>query len=369
MVRPDVRQRRRRVVGPREIREQVGVEDRPAHREEGERAAVDEQEHRRRRRLETRRHRRDEQRRPGDGHDDEEAESERGGEGDDEGVEDEPLAEAREHRDDGRRRDDGDDEYLTDQREQRRPVRGERPADESVDAGGAERRDDGGDADEEDALPGVLAEEEQAAPRPHRLAGVERGDAGHGGDEEGEREAGVPTGGAEDVPRQSRQVALSGSHRVERIRRRSWAPGSGLADGAEVLEDGLALLGVCDLRVPLDAVQVAVGVAHRFDVADVGGSGVGEPPRHLFHLVGVTRPDARLGGERPDERVVFVQDVDGHVGVAAVVAAADAAVEFGGDDLHPQTDAEHRYVEVEVVGAVADSVHVRTAREHDAVGV
>ena len=80
-------------------------------------------------------------------------------------------------------------------------------------------------------------------------------------------------------------------------------------------------------------------------------------------------PDARLRRERADERVLVVGYLDVDVGVAAVVARADRAVELARDQLHPQADPEDWEVAVEVVGRVTDAVHVRAAREDDAVRV
>ncbi len=124
-----------------------------------------------------------------------------------------------------------------------------------------------------------------------------------------------------------------------------------------------------DLRVPLHAVEFVVGVAHRLDVTDVAPRRQRESRWDLLHLVGVARPDARRGRERPDEWVVRVDDVDVDVGVTAVVAAPDGAAEFVRDELHAETDAEDGDVDVEVLAGVADAVHRRAAREDDAVHV
>ena len=124
-----------------------------------------------------------------------------------------------------------------------------------------------------------------------------------------------------------------------------------------------------DFRVPLDAVYRLVRVAHRLDATDVRGRGPLEARRDLLDLVGVAGPHARFGVQRAQKRVVVVENLDCHVRVAAVLTAADPAAEFVGDELHPQTDAQHGHVEVEVRGAVPDVVHVRAPGEDDAVGV
>src|SRR6056297_971146 len=84
-----------------------------------------------------------------------------------------------------------------------------------------------------------------------------------------------------------------------------------LADVDEVLEDFLTLFGVDDFGVPLDAVEIAVGVAHGLDATDVRGAGVGEAIGDGLDLVGMTGPDACLGRDRTDEWVLVVEDLDG----------------------------------------------------------
>ena len=107
----------------------------------------------------------------------------------------------------GRRRrryeEDGDDDQLADERQKRRAVVRELPAEQSVDRGGEERGDDSRHPHVEHPEVGVVEEE----------PGVEGGDADDGGHEQREKQARRPVRGPEDEPRQRRQLPLRSGHR------------------------------------------------------------------------------------------------------------------------------------------------------------
>ena len=98
-------------------------------------------------------------------------------------------------------------------------------------------------------------------------------------------------------------VVLSGGPDMDRVGR---AP--------EYLDADVPVLGIClGMQLIAEELGGAVGAGEYGGYADVS---------------------VEVGRQRPHERVVVVLDLDGHVGVAAVLAGADRSVQLLGDELH-----------------------------------
>ena len=108
----------------------------------------------------------------------------------------------------------------------------------------------------------------------------------------------------------------------------------------EVAQDVLAARGVDDLRVELDAVQVARGVDQAGERRGVRlGRGV-EPLGQARDRVAVAHPDRLLALDPGEQRLVRGGDADVGGSVLAVVERDDVATELVGHQLGAVADAE-----------------------------
>ena len=139
----------------------------------------------------------------------------------------------------------------------------------------------------------------------------------------------------------------------------------------EVLQDRLAVGGVAHLRMELRRIEVAAGVLHGGDGADVGGRRDGEALRHARHGVAMAHPHG-LGVRRAVQDPACALARDGGGTILALLGVADLAAELDGHDLLPVAEAEDRNAEGEDllvhVGGVVRVHGGRTAREDDGGG-
>ena len=115
---------------------------------------------------------------------------------------------------------------------------------------------------------------------------------------------------------------------------RSGGSGPVGTDFEEILEDGLALLGVGYLGMPLDAVEVPVGVAHGLDTADVALCSADDADP----LVGSLSPDTRVWASHADEvtdlPAGFVRTAESDI--CGIEAMSDTDRDLYGVQWHPE---------------------------------
>ncbi|MGY3680318.1 hypothetical protein ACVWXU_003941 [Streptomyces sp. TE33382] len=141
----------------------------------------------------------------------------------------------------------------------------------------------------------------------------------------------------------------------------------------EVLQDLLAVRGVQDLRVVLDAVELLLVVLEGGDRYDVGGRGDGEALGRGGTGVAVRHPHRLLGGRALEERGAGLGDGEAGAAVLTGTVVVDGAAERGGHQLEAVAHAEHRDPGLEqraVEGGRALCVHRgRAAGQDDRAGV
>ena len=140
----------------------------------------------------------------------------------------------------------------------------------------------------------------------------------------------------------------------------------------EVLEELLAVGGVGDLWVELDAVD-GLGLVDDTAVRGVVGGGDGlEAVWEAVELVAVGHPDGGVV-DALEERAGLVEDVEGGGAVLALLTAADLAAVDPGELLHTVADTEDRNVQVEHgwvdVGGVVGVHRVWATGENDTLGL
>ena len=107
----------------------------------------------------------------------------------------------------------------------------------------------------------------------------------------------------------------------------------------EVLEDLLAVLGVQDLGVPLDAGEAAAGVLEGRDRGVVGGGQDGEALGGRLDRVAVRHPDV-VGGGEAGQQGAALGDRDRGAAVLAGAGVGDLAAEPPGHQLEAVAHAE-----------------------------
>ena len=119
----------------------------------------------------------------------------------------------------------------------------------------------------------------------------------------------------------------------------------------EPLQDRLAVRGMDHLGMELDAVEPALGVLAGGDRrARAGGEGA-EPRRRLVDAVAMAHPALLRLWEARHQPTALVEQRELGPAELAALRALDPTAEGLDHDLHPVTDAEHRDVELEQLGA------------------
>ena len=154
--------------------------------------------------------------------------------------------------------------------------------------------------------------------------------------------------GADDQPVRADRAGMGvdpladvGDGRVDEVAGRPGRRDAGDIDD-EVAQDVLAPRGVDDLRVELDAIQVARGVDQAGIRGRIGLGGGAEPGRQARDGVGVAHPDRLLAIQAGEQRVVRRGDADVGRSVLAVVERDDVATELVGHQLRAVADAQDR---------------------------
>ena len=116
--------------------------------------------------------------------------------------------------------------------------------------------------------------------------------------------------------------------------------------GQEARQDLLAVRGVDDLGVELDAVDAALDALDRGDGRGARGGERREAGRRLEHRVAVRHPARLLAGQAREQPAVLAH---GQVRAPelADLGLLDASAERVDEKLHPVADAEHRNAELE----------------------
>ena len=114
----------------------------------------------------------------------------------------------------------------------------------------------------------------------------------------------------------------------------------------EIAQDLDAALGVEDLRVKLDPVEIAPAVLDGGERGILGRADGGETRRQLDHPVAVRIPDPQLP-RQPGEQAAGLADRQRAVPVLAVVALGHRAAQQVAHQLDAVADAQDRHAEFE----------------------
>ena len=136
----------------------------------------------------------------------------------------------------------------------------------------------------------------------------------------------------------------------------------------EALEDLRAVRGVDDLGMELDAVEPALGALERSDRRAGAGRQGPEALGGLEDAVAMAHPALLLFGQAAQQLATVAGENQLGPAELAGVRPLDAAAQLVDHRLHPVTDAQHRDIEIEQLGAKRRSplrVHGRgAARQH-----